>query len=149
MIERDTFTLWAWACAMAVLSAAFTLAVQPLFERWGAAQKWWPQTLVLQCHICLSVEIPKETTPRFPNGADDELCLKHWATGIMCMMFHGTCGALMIPVAIYGWEASPFFQGRRAGVVFGGAGEDFVRRGGGEQFGSRGVECEVVVVVHV
>ena len=30
IIERDTYTLWAWACALAILSGAFTIVVQPL-----------------------------------------------------------------------------------------------------------------------
>ena len=39
--------------------------------------------------------------------------------------------------------------GLRACVVSGGAGEDFARRGRGEQFGPQGVGCEVDAVVYL
>ena len=32
------------------------------------------------------------------------------ARGILAFMFHATCGSLMLPVVIYGWEASETYQ---------------------------------------
>ncbi len=101
LIQRDTSTLWAWAGALAVVSGLFYIIVQPMVERWGLRQKWWPRALELQRHVSIAMGTP---------NPDDEHCLRAWAGGILALMFHGTCGSLMLPVVIYGWEASETHQ---------------------------------------